>query len=424
MLRALISFFILFISLSFTQAPDTLWTKSYGGTNSDWAESSDCTLDNGYIVVGTTYSFGNGNCNVYILKINSFGDTLWTRTFGGDSFDDGRDIYHTSDSNYIIVGGTHSYGNGDQINLIKIDQGGNSIWQKRIGGSLDERGYSVRQTFDNGYIISGFTVSSNNPTLYIVKTNSVGDTIWTRTYGPGKGYAIQQTIDSGYIIAGPGIIKIDSAGSGQWIYNCIGGEFFSIQQTQDSGYIAVGYIGGYPEDVHLVKLSANGDSVWGKRYGGSIDDRGLDVKQSLDGGYIISGYSHSFGSHVYLIKTHSNGDTVWTTTIGNSSFDDGTTILQNPDRGYFIAGFNNDFGDVYLIKTRPDTLSIIENAIHSIKNNRFTSSILNGPLILPKNKKYRIFDITGRTVSSNIMNPGIYYIEFDGLILQKVVKIR
>ena len=179
-----------------------------GGAADDWAYSVQQTADGGYIVAGYTNSFGAGDYDFYLVKTNSQGDTLWTRTYGGSDDDWAYSVQQTADGGYIVAGYTYSFGAGDDdFYLVKTNSQGDTLWTRTYGGSGDDEAYSVQQTADGGYIVAGYTSSfgAGSGDFYLVKTNSQGDTLWTRTYG-GSGYdgaySVQQTADGGYIVAG------------------------------------------------------------------------------------------------------------------------------------------------------------------------------------------------------------------------------
>jgi hypothetical protein len=267
-------FTLLLVSLSNAQQR---WERNYGGAGDDWGRSVQQTQDGGYIVAGSTSSFGNG-WQVYLVKTDATGDTLWTRNYGGVSYDWGYSVQQTSDGGYIVAGYTYSFGNTDQVYLIKTNATGDTLWTRTYGEINADGGYSVQQTTDGGYIVSGGTFNFGNDwQVYLVKTNTSGDTLWTRNYGGAsrdEGYSVQQTSDGGYIIAG----WTNSFGNG--------------------------------EQVYLIKTNASGDTLWTKTHGGAGDDRGYSVQQSSDGGYIVAGYTLSFGNgwQVYLVKTDANGN--------------------------------------------------------------------------------------------------------------------
>jgi hypothetical protein len=186
---------------------DTLWTRTYGGTGYDKGFSVQQTSDGGYIVAGYTDSYLIGIYDIYLIKTNSTGDALWTKIFGGPGNDYCYSVQQTSDGGYVLAGYTTPFGNGKQVYLIKTDASGDTLWTRTYGGTGNEEGYSVQQTTDGGYIIAGSTSSGGAgcSDVYLVKTNASGDPLWTRTYGgtgPDNGYFVRQTWDGGYIIAG------------------------------------------------------------------------------------------------------------------------------------------------------------------------------------------------------------------------------
>lgn len=262
-----------------TTSGDTSWTKTYGGAGGDFGNSVKQTPDGGYIITGSTTNFGVVSSDVYLIKTNASGDTLWTKTFGGTGEDVGSSIALTTDGGYIITG---SFGETFDVYLIKTDANGNLSWSKTFGGGAADLGREVQQTMDGGFIIAGgansFSLNSTTD-FYLIKTNAGGDTTWTRIFG-GTSYdraeSVQQTIDGGYIMAG---IILDCA-------NC-------------------------PSDIYIVKTDAASDTLWTKRIGGMSEDLGFSIEQTTDGGYILGGWVQSFGAgnyDFYLIKTDGNGN--------------------------------------------------------------------------------------------------------------------
>ncbi len=355
--------------------------RALGGIDHDIGYSVQQTLDGGYIIAGITsyYESGSEDSDVLLIKTDPSGDAVWTRTYGGSDHDEGKSVQQTTDGGYIIVGSTASYGAGIvDIWLIKTDAAGDTIWARTYGASV-EYGYSVQQTLDEGYIIAGETHSEIIAgEVWLVKTDALGDTVWTSIVKGaigGRGLAVKETSDGGYIVAGMTyalgaelfdalLIKTDATGQVSWTetFDDDGDEEFrSVQQTSDGGYILAGEthgMGAERSDVWLVKTDEKGEEIWRKTFGGDGHDNGYCVQQTSDGGYIIVGTTESYGAgegDVWLIKTNVLGGTVWTKTFGGCGIDMGYSVQQTADGGYIIAGRTSSYGaggyDVLLIKT-------------------------------------------------------------------------
>ena len=312
----------------------TSFAKTYGGTYEDKASSVQQTSDGGYIVAGYTESFGAGSTDVFLIKTDASGNVIWAKTYGGTDYDWVSSVQQTSDGGYIVAGSTNSFGaGGDDIFLIKTDANGNIIWAKTYRGTYSDYAYSVQQTSDGGYIVAGSTNSfgAGGYDVFLIKTDANGNIIWAKAYGGTSGdqaYSVQQTSDGGYILAGftysfgAGssdifLIKTDANGNIQWA-KTYGGASLDwasfVQQTSDGGYIVAGYtesFGAYWYNIFLIKTDANGNVIWAKAYGGPGYHQHFSAQQTSDGGYIVAGYAYSsvVGSYeVLLVKTDANGN--------------------------------------------------------------------------------------------------------------------
>jgi predicted MPP superfamily phosphohydrolase len=365
--------------------PSALWEKTFGGPSEDNFGMVRQTTDGGYILVGTTVSYGAGDDDVYLVKTDLNGNKVWQKTFGESSKDSGTCVQRTSDGGYIISG----YFNWEQdACLIKTDLNGNLVWQKfySCGGGGVDTAYHVQQTFDGGYIFVGITNScgAGDLDIYLVKTDSNGNEVWHKTFGGSAkehGYCVQQTPDGGYILVGDTrsfgangmdvyLIKTDSNGSEVW-HKTFGGSGddsgYHMQQTTDGGYIITGIVNYQTgsDNIYLIKTNPNGIKEWEKTFGGSSVEHGQEVQQTSDGGYIIAAYTNSFGAgsyDAYLIKTDSNGNKVWDANFGGPLVDVFTSVQQTSDGGYIAAGLTahsgSGTGDAYLVKIGSDIAKV------------------------------------------------------------------
>ena len=464
-LMILTSVIIITVKTIFSQ-PDTVWTKTFGGSDFEVGYCVRQTSDGGYILTGYTNSYGAGNYDVWLIKTNSCGDTIWTKTFGGNRYDVAYSVQQTSDGGYILTGNTKSY-NGTNVNdvwLIKTDINGNMKWEKNYRSSKSGYLGSVQQTFDGGYIIGGTTdyYSGNGKSdMWLIKTDANGNEEWYNTFGGSNGelgYSAKQTVDGGYITVGYTglfgsigdsaawpqsflddvlLIKTDSSGIISWAktYGEKGDEVGrSVQQTLDGGYIITGNTNSYGaghSDVWLIKTDVSGDTIWTKTFGGDDTDLGHSVQQTFDGGYIIAGFTKSFGAgnkDVWIIRTDEFGNVNWTKTFGGSGNDEGCFVQQTFDGGFIITGYtycySSGYADVWLIKLGSDTgveegKDKIPEAISVYQNypNPFNlTTTISYQLIKSSFVKLTIFDINGRLVETLVnekKNAGYYSVEWN-----------
>ncbi len=202
---------------------DTLWTKTFnaGSANGGEGYSIHQTTDGGFIITGSVWINSTYASDVFLVKTDGNGNILWSKTFGGTSFDTGRSVRQTSDGGFILTGYTKSFGAGSSdVYLIRADANGNLLWTKTFGYIYDDYGFSVQQTNDNGFIVTGTLRTIGNVWTYLLKTDMNGDTLWTKIFAAGGGSSVEQTSDGGYIIGGGRtintpvhLIKTDSNGN-------------------------------------------------------------------------------------------------------------------------------------------------------------------------------------------------------------------
>ncbi|NOX86614.1 MAG: T9SS type A sorting domain-containing protein [Chlorobi bacterium] len=337
---------------------DTLWTKTYGGSGDEGASRVLLTADGGYAITGTTRSFGAGNTDFMLIKTNSTGEMLWMETYGGSYNDLCFEGQETADGGFILAGYKQmdAFENAD-FYLVKTDAGGNEQWNKNFGGDQDDLAYSVAQTSDDGYILTGYTRSfgSGFYSLYLVKTDESGDSVWTKVYGG-------DVSDFG----------------------------MSVIQTPEDDFAISGLTQSYSEDgvpdIWLLKTDVYGDILWTDHLGGSSAEQGSFIDQTTSGDFIITGFTYSYGageSDLWLVRYASDGPTG----IENREQSDGPAVE-------ILGNFPNPFSSATTI-----TYAVRQSA-------RVTMSI---------------YDITQREVARIVNDhklPGTYKTVFDGSRLE------
>jgi hypothetical protein len=299
-----------------------------GDQYEEFGYSIECTEDGGTIIAGITASYGSGERDACLIKLDSDGEVLWDQAFGGTGDETARHALQTDDGDYILTGTRDVDCDGESdLYLIRTDAQGNQLWSHTFGGEGDDSGNSLLQCPDGGFLIAGRTASfgAGGYDLWLIKTDPDGGEIWSATYGGPEddlGYMIQPTTDGGYVVAG----YTESFGNGQ-------------------------------ADIWLVKTDASGEELWTATFGGTSNDFGACVKPTDDGGYVIVGETHSFGSggDVWLIKTDAGGNTLWQTTFGGVQLDGGYPGVCVTDGGYVLCGWTKSYGkgdaDVWVIRT-------------------------------------------------------------------------
>ena len=370
--------------LVLAQAPDSLWHRVYGGASSDYGYSVDLTTDGGFIIAGQTYSFGTGLSDFYLVRTNSSGDTLWHRAYGTAGTDYARAARQTPDGGFIVVGMSDSLDSGDHdVYLVKTDSHGVASWTRRYGTPNGvERGNDICLAPDGGYLIAGMTSSFGHGADdgYLIKTDSHGNLLWQAVYGGTENEYFERmelTSDGGCILVGstgsatPGwdlyVVRTRSDGDTLWTWTSGGtGTDFGTSGVEclDGGFAVVGtiYFTSASYQLFIIKLSSDGNTVWRRFYGGSGTDHAFGVRQvASDGGYVIVGYTNSYGAgdwDIYLLRTDASGDTLWTTTFGDSLREWGWDTELLTDGSLVISGSARSYGpapdDAYLLKTQAD----------------------------------------------------------------------
>jgi hypothetical protein len=346
--------------------PSTEWIRTFGQSD-DEAYSVEVG-DDGYILAGATNSSGSGRFDAWLVKTDSSGVMEWNRTYGGLFNDMAYSVIATSDGGYALAGSTGSFGAGNaDVWLVKVDSFGNLEWNQTYGGQGRDSCGSLVATSDSGYALLCYTTSfgAGSSDVWLIKVDSFGTLLWNQTYG-GIGSESVSTIigtsDGGYALAcsttsfGAGsadfwLVKVDSFGNMEWnqTYGESGIEYAnSLVVTADGGYALAGStssFGAGSADVFLVKVDSLGNLKWNQTYGGSIADYCDSMVISRDGDYALACITQPprFGDGVFwLVKVDSLGNLKWNQTYGVSAHHGQTSLLTAADGSYILGGSTRD----------------------------------------------------------------------------------
>ena len=439
--------------------------KSYGGPGNDFGEAVVSTVDSHYVVVGASESFGNGATDLYAFKIDSLGEYVWSRTFGGPNIDYGTDVVELDDGSFLLTGYSNSFSVGYDIFLVKIQSNGTHQWTKTIGGSDWDFCYAAYETKNStpGIILAGETYSYGNgkSDAYLVKVDTNGDTLWTKTFGGIENDYFKDIIEDEYgnlICIGTTnsnttyldndlwIVKTDSNGNELWNYiwsDTLNEEGMSICLAKNGNY----YFAGNNQQTDRVSpyyacLDISGNLIFSKNYAGTQDDFSAALLRHNDSvTYTIICNTFSFGASnntsdiLYsqligtftisgLLGTEGTAANEWAngadTTADHSIIIVGTTdgtingqssaFLMKKDANYYSPSFTEEI-DLAINEIQNNKISLYPNPVLNETYIRANSSIKEffiyntfGELII--NKK-----ITGNSINLKNLKPGIYFLK-------------
>lgn len=392
------------------------WSKTFGGSNEDSALSIVETLDGGYAIGGYTQSLDGDitdktatDSDYWLLKLSQDGTILWSKTYGGTSDDRATKLIQAADGGFAMVGYSRSNDEDTSINaglqdywVIKTTENGEIVWEKSFGFSGIDQAFSIIQTSDNGYFITGFldvTASdgSGNDNKSIetkhgvgefwgIKLDANGNQEWRRYFGGtnnDRSYDVIQTEDNGFIMIGSSesidfditnskgsydfwVLKINAEGTLLWQKSFGGSEVdvgYAIGTTEDGKYIIIGDARSNDGDITnakgnadlwMIQIDAIGNLIWEKSIGGTEFDTGRGIHKMNNGSFIITGNTRSNDQDVsknngqadlWNIMINTNGDILWNTTAGGSVDDFGFGCIETSDKKIVVVGSSesNDF---------------------------------------------------------------------------------
>lgn len=441
----LLIFFLFAITSQVTaQQPDSLWTKILGGPDYDRAHSMIQTADGGFALIGEIDGFMEFGTRrkgkIWLVKTNSSGDTLWTKTFVGSEYDLGNAVRQTSDGGYILAGYT-SVGAFSAVDawIIRTDTAGDTLWTRTYGTNSEESANDVIETADGGFVFTGFAASGTSTRerdAWLVKIDSAGDTLWTGRYYSGDvenvGNRVLETDDGDFIVAGTTkvrgqvedvfLFRTDKNGNELWskTYNKTDGSKNEVDkgrdivELDDDGFMVLGFS---RFSTWLLRTDAIGDTLWTKK----LTVNGESIKQTSDGGFIITGGTG-------LERINIAGDTLWTLNeLGGLS----NSVEQTSEGGFVVSGYylnydNNRLEDLWIFKLGPEGSATsnrtnYENPmvakLHQNYPNPFNPATII-PYFLPATAhvKVEIYDMLGRrlvTLIDGMMQGGSHQVQFD-----------
>jgi len=248
---------VMTVSAAFAQ-PDTLWTRTYGGPYSDYCYSARVTDDQGFILAGYTSYESFGPEDFYLVKTDSVGELQWEQTYGGPALDVCWQIRPVPTGGYILSGSTQSYGAGAQDGwLVRVNENGDSLWSQTYGGAGWDEIFSVSPTSDGGFILGGYSGSFGPGAFdfWLIKTDEAGATQWSRTYGYSTegefATSALETADGGFLISGwagsPSsnqqefwLLRTDADGDSLWSVRPAIGYCYAMRETSDNGIVLIG----------------------------------------------------------------------------------------------------------------------------------------------------------------------------------------
>ncbi|MGB8951245.1 MAG: DJ-1/PfpI family protein [Candidatus Aminicenantales bacterium] len=362
------------------------WAYTYGGSNSEGARDVYEASDGNLLITGYSFSEGSGDADILVIKMDSDGKEIWSKTFGGSGTEYGNELMEVNDG-YLVTGYTTSFGSGSKdVYLVKIDRNGKELWSKTYGGSSWDVGTGLCETPD-GYIICGYTHSSGagEEDFYLIKTDKKGKPIWEKTYGGERfelANSVCRTSDGHFFIGGTTgtfgkgnadvyLVKTDTEGNEIWaksfgVQSQAGYGFdcsSKMHPTNDGGCICAGYTDSADiMDAYVIKIDAQGNEEWHTALGNKpFYDYGYSVVPSPDGGFIMAGVTkaitktrYAYDNNMYIVKLDKDGQPIWEKSIGSSGTDWASDVIFTSDGNIVIAGHTGSFGkgklDVCVLK--------------------------------------------------------------------------
>jgi hypothetical protein len=387
-MEALLVVVILYAGNCWAQAPDTLWTRYYGGGDDDEGIACVNAGNSSTIVTGWDASHGQGGHDVVIARVTDAGVLNWVRYVGGASNDEGYSVVGIGENQFAVGGWTTVSGVSGEFYLILINGNGDTLWTRHFGGSGMQKCYDlVRTNKTPGFAMVGYTNTGGSDDVMLLRVSATGDSLWSKVYGGTGG-------DVGW----------------------------SIVETVDYGFLLAGYTSSYghgDRDIYLIRTNGRGDTLWTRTYGGTSLDWAYYANNATGANYVIAGYTVSFRQsgqyNAIYLKVNDFGDTVWTSVVRSTGAGSsvGTSICQMDDGNYFVAGHGAGSGG----SGAPDAFAAVLSATGSVVWSKiiggWSSDYGREGIVKPDGAGYVI---AGNTFSYGAGNSDVYVIFLDGAV--------
>ncbi|MCF8365746.1 MAG: DJ-1/PfpI family protein [Bacteroidales bacterium] len=354
-----------------------------GGINNEFVDAACAGDESSVLTAGYTASFGAGQKDMEITKLDENGSMNWFSTFGGQGIDVAKSIVKLSDGNHLACGYTESFGAGENdIYLVKLFPNGQMIWERTYGGAKAERGLKALEMNDGSYLVVGETgsVGAGKKDVYLLKIDTQGEVVWQRTFGDEdyqSGRDVIETSEGNILIVGSSDIH--------------GDDFLNI---------------------YLIKTDLDGNLIWEKQYACPLDfyEYGISVIETLEGSYLISSTvndAQTRENDAYLLMLDQDGTELWSDTFGGSRSDRLLSLTQTNDQCFILAGQTNSWGageyDMWIVKISNPLTSRAEmntsgNIFNLLVNPKMFNQSVDIGFSTDKILSLTILDAVGRTV--------------------------
>lgn len=386
---------------------DLIWSHLYGGSGDESAYAIVPAGDGGFVFAGSTTTYGAGSYDMWMVKIDALGNLVWYCPFGSSASDLCWCLLPAGDGGFLMAGlNTNPVTMDQNMCLVKVNSQGHLLWFKSIGDpQRNEAAYALLPSGDGGYLMAGSYDPANtgNFDLCLVKVDAQGDSLWTKIYGGTNAdwaLGLTPTGDGNFMVTGctgtwgaggfdMWLLKVDADGDTLWTrtYGTPWDDWASaVIPSGDGGYLLAGTVNTQSswiyEDLSVVKVNAQGDPLWFQTWGGDNREQAFGITPSGDGCFLVAGYTRSFAialaADFYVLKVDANGDTLWARTYGGPNWDRACAIIPYGDGNFLISGDGDgtefwSVADAYMIKIQGPVIPPVN----------ITLTPLNPPIVIP-----------------------------------------